>query len=271
MNNQSTGKHPAPWQKLLLSDDINRDILALYSEEKITEIARLMGDGARKWAIKRGLIYTVQNYLVARFIIPERAPSKAEWNRFVRFQQAATAYANALKGLMENGAAYQRMVLDLAMLPEALEGPGNRQFKKMFKSEGPASPLNRLRELTEATAASSQRLIELGTSDSPEGSQSAYLENVAYVIGPDDPRRVDYFCTLEAAKAFWRVWRICSDKPFNGGKYYSEVGGFVGDAIQATHQVIATIDPKITQRRVAEAMREINSEMKGPRKSGGKP
>jgi hypothetical protein len=270
MNKQSNGEHPAPWQKLLLSDDINRDILALYSDEKINKIARLMGDRARKWAIKRGLLYTVKNYLAARFVISEKAPGKAEWNRFVRFQQAATTYANALKGLMENGAAYQRMALDLAMLPENLEGSGDRQFKKMFKSEGPASPLKRLQELTEATARSSQRLIELGMSDSPTGSQSAYLENLARTVGPDDPRRVDYFCTLEAAKAFCRVWRLCSDKPFNGGKYYSEVPGFVGDAIQATHQVIATIDHKITQRRVAEAMREINAETKGPRKSGGK-
>lgn len=252
-----------PWQWLNESDDLNRDTLILFDVEKINRLVDLMGDKAKPWALKRGLQSTVRHYLAARLFASRRTPGKAEWQRIVRFGEAAKAYAKALEGLAANGGADQRIILDLAFIPEGRAQAGDNLFKVMLEQGGPGSPLRKLQQLVEATADAADRLAIEPFEANADDSAAAYHDLVAQIATPDDKRRIEAFCLLEATKAFYRVWRMNSRKPFNAGKYYADIGEFVGDAISATHLVMTTLDPLITHRRVATAIRDLNATVNG--------
>ncbi len=153
--------------------------------------------------------------------------------------------------------------------PEGRIGSGEKQFKRMFDEGGPRSPLQQLLQLVEATARAADRLAVEPFDADIQDTTVAYQEMIAAFATPDDKRRVDTFCLTEALNAFRRVWIKNSDKPFNAGKYYSDIGGFVGDAIAAAHLVMNTIDPIFTERRIATVIREINKTENRYKNEGG--
>ena len=246
------------WQWLNESDDLDRDILILFDDAKLERLVKIMGPRAKVRALKRGLRIAVRHYLAGRFVAATRRPGKAEWKRMVRFGEVAKSYAKALEGLMANGNADQRLIIDLANTPKDRIGPGELRFTQMFEQSGPRSPLRQLQQLVEATAASADRLAVEPFASENENATEEYQQIISWLATPDDKRRTEAFCLTEALKAFRRIWNMNSDKAFSGGKYYSDIGGFVGDAIQAAHLVMTTLDPLVTERRIATAIRDIN-------------
>jgi hypothetical protein len=242
-----TEKNDRPaWEWLNESDNLERDTLVVFDEHKLARLIDLMGPKSELAAIKSGLQMTIIHYLQARFLAPRRTPGKAERKRMLRFGEAAKSYAKALEGLMTNGNADHRLIFDLYFAPEGRIGAGELQLQRMLKEGGPRSALRQLQRQVEATARSAHRLAIEPFEDETGGTEAAYQEMIAPLSKPDDKRRVEVFCLTEALNAFQRVWLANSDKPFNAGKYYSDIGGFVGDAIAATYLVMNTIDPIFT-------------------------
>jgi hypothetical protein len=259
------------WEWLSESDDLKRDMLIVFDEQKLARLSELLGPKSELAAIKSGLLMTAQHYLGARALASRRKPGAAEWKRMVRFGELAKSYAKALDGLMANGNADQRLVLDLLNPPEGRVELGEILFHRMFEEGGPRSPLRQLQRLVEATARAADRLTVEPFDDETEDVSAAYQEMIAIFATPQDKRHVELFCLKEGLTAFQRVWLENSDKPFNAGKYYSDVGGFVGDAISAAHLVMNTLDPVFTERRIATVIREINKTPNGYKNAGGKP
>ena len=246
------------WEWLSESDNLERDTLLVFDEHKLARLMDLMGPKSELPAIKSGLQMTITRYLQARLLAPSRAPGKAERKRMLRFEEAAKSYAKALEGLMANGNADQRLILDIYFAPKDRIGDGELQLQRKLDEGGPRSALRQLQRQVEATSRSAHRLAIEPFEDETGGTDAAYQEMIAPLSKPDDKRRIEVFCLTEGLKAFQRVWIANSDKPFNAGKYYSDIGGFVGDAIAATYLVMNMIDPIFTERRIARVIREIN-------------
>lgn len=105
------------WEWLSASDNLKRDTLVVFDERKLTKLIELMGPKSELAAVKAGLQMIVTHYVQARFFAPSRAAGKAEHKRMLRFGEAATVYAKALEGLMTNGNADQRLILDIHSPP----------------------------------------------------------------------------------------------------------------------------------------------------------
>lgn len=243
-----------PWEDLFDSHHLSKDISKLFNDDIIETLGLLMGEKSKPWAIRKGVDIVVRRYLWARFFITRHAPGKMEWNRLNRFRQAAENFSRELNILMSNGNADQRLLIDFYDRANRSNEPENRALQNLSIEGGPNSPLVQLQFMATALADSASNLVvdpALPANATEKQRATAYLDTIMWMAKPDDKRRGEAFCIDEAIKGFVRVWKMNSDKRFTGGKYHSETGSHIGDAVEATHLVLNTLDASITQKRTA--------------------
>lgn len=254
MKTSSGREKRQPWEDLFDSHHLSHDISKLFDDDIITTLTSLMGEKSKPWAIRKGLDVVVRDYLWSRFFATRRAPGEMEWKRIVRFKQAADNFARELNGLMENGNADQRLLIDFHDRAANSKEPEFESFLHLSNEGGPNSPLVQLQYMVSSLSDAAERLTNEATL--PEGASieqrsSAYLDKIMWLAKPADKRGAESFCIDQAIKSFVRVWKMNSYKRFTGGKYHPEIGSHVGDAIEATHLVFHTLDATITQKRIA--------------------
>lgn len=248
-----------PWRQLYDSMNLDADILALFDDDKIALLCVLAGPRARAWSARRGIRSAVRNYLWARFLFPERAAGAAEWSRMLRVAETGERFARELSGLMTSGDAQKRVLID-PLDSAFVQHPEQRSlFRALAERGDPGSILRQIKTLVDLIALGARNAVVIAEGEDVAERRADYHEKVAWITTPGDKRNLDKACLLEGTKAFARYWRAVSDNPFNAGKYYPETGRHIGAAVEAMHLVFSTIDPTLTERRIATAIRDFGS------------
>jgi hypothetical protein len=160
---------------------------------------------------------------------------------------------------MTSGAADKRVLINPLDATFNLGQSQPSLFRSLAELGGPGSLLPQIKQLVDLLVESAQNAVEVAEGDNAAELRADYLKKIGLFTTPDDKRNLDRACLLEGTKAFARYWRAVSKKPFNAGKYYPEAGQHIGAAVEAMHLVFATIDPTITERRIATIIRDFNA------------
>ncbi len=246
------------WKRLLESKDINADIDRIFDDQKLRELQAIIGPNARKWSVRRATHSIIGTYVWTRFFFPDRPAGEAEWSRMVRFAEAAERFSREVSGLKRNGNADKRLVIELLDRTQKRETPQEEAIFELSRTSGPNYILAHIQQLVDQLSISARRNASVASGAHEEELRQDYLSKAGWLTETTDKRNVDKFCLNEAIKRLAKFWRIAGGGSFSAGKYYPEQAQFIGSSNQAAHLILREIDPNITQRKIATAIRDHN-------------
>ena len=189
----------------------------------------------------------------------------------VRFAEAAERFSREISGLIRNGNADKRLVMGLLDRTQRRETPEDEAVFQLSQKSGPNYILPHIKQLVDQLSVSARRNAGIASGTDTVELRQDYLSKAQWATVTADRRNIEKFCLDEAIKRFAKFWHIAGSGPFSAGKYSPSHRKFIGKSTEAAYLIMGAIDPNITQRKIATAIRDHNERARGYDFSMGSP
>lgn len=268
MSGKAPGERP-PWAALLDSDDLRRDVAAIFDEAFLRDLANLMGIEPRPadyHAIGEALYDATSAYLDGRMGREDYLGEKVENRALQRVADKAQQLHDALLDLYGFGRAERKLAAEIKSF-EHWEPGSTPAILSQLASRDPANPLLEIRDLVADVTAAAERAINQKPSEERLEMEEAFSAIRAKLgMGPSEERWRRRSAEHRLAKdhglqkfiaTFRSLWQTYSDRPFTEGMHYAEIGATVSNAVDALELIFARLDPAVERTAIVNAMRKL--------------
>ncbi|WBL34040.1 hypothetical protein O5O51_04885 [Sinirhodobacter sp. HNIBRBA609] len=250
---------PPPWEALLYSDNLPRDLAKLYDEPFLARIAALANARVPAASLREGVEEAARAYLLARRDMRKRQPGKLAHRRIEAVADTSYALARALERLEVSPNPQLKVAEALERLSQDRSGRGAHLLRIIQTWHGPGDPMRALREISDALAEVSAELVGKAPGDPRDGmdARGAITHLADLAAWRERPVKTETVPVRAMAADFRTTWQACSFLPYTEGKHDKRRGGTKSPAVDAVHMIGLALDPDLSRSRVVTAFRDL--------------